>query len=103
LRLESLVCAEAHASARPNTQVLFPQVAKIQKFSNIFKRFVLLFQKFSNVFERFQTFHTPTCVFGRAFCLPSRPKPTILTRQQPAFSNSQPFYFQRCPICPPKA
>jgi len=81
-----LVCAaDLRPAARANTQVFFPQVAKIQKFSNIFKRFALFF-------KNFQTFFTPTCVFGRAFCLPKLPNPYKPTPQNFAgtFSQEQP-------------
>jgi len=54
---------------------IFSTSRKNSKIFENFQTFRTIFQKFSNVFERFQTFFTPTCVFGRAFCLPILPNP----------------------------
>ena len=79
----------AFASARANTQVFFPQVAKIQKFSNIFKRFALFFknfQTFSNVFKRFS--HPPAYLVA-LFAYLFYPIPTTLLDISSIFSLPQ--------------
>ena len=62
---------------------------KIPKFSTVFKSFALFFHsfpKFSQVFPcAVQTFQTPTCVFGRAFCLPILPNPYKPNQYVPLF------------------